>query len=330
MEYVHFFYVVFSIFLLYFGGEYLLRSSVSIATYFKIPHLLIGVTIVSFSTSAPELFTSLVASFKGKNEIIVSNVIGSNIINMLLALPLTGIFLSIETEFKRLKLSFIILFFLMFLLLVLSFDINYLEFFRMPYYKISSLIILIFFLFYLILFYREEKKYNLVSKEIKEANCDYGIKFLFLNAFALFLGIYFLYLGSKLLVDSSVYIAHNVFNVSEKVIGIILVAFGTSIPEIAVSLFSVVKKETEIAIGNIIGSNIFNIGLILSSSSLVRPVLMNDIYFFDFIIMFSVSLILLLIVKFKGVFSRGPSILFLLLYALYNIFLFVGDCTYCT
>ena len=77
---------------MYLGGDYLLKSSVSIATYLKIPNLLIGVTIVSFSTSAPELFTSLIASFKGKNEIIVSNIIGSNIINMLLALPLTGIF----------------------------------------------------------------------------------------------------------------------------------------------------------------------------------------------------------------------------------------------
>ena len=131
----------------------------------------------------------------------------------------------------------------MFLLLFLSFDINALAFFKMPYYKTGSLIIFIFFLFYLFLFYREERKYNFVSKETEEINCDYGVKVLFLNAFALFLSMYFLYLGSKLLVDSSVYIANNIFNVSEKVIGIILVAFGTSIPEIVVSLFSVVKKK---------------------------------------------------------------------------------------
>ncbi|UGQ16971.1 calcium/sodium antiporter [Borrelia sp. RT1S] len=323
MEYVHFFYVAFGIFLLYLGGDYLLKSSVSIATYFKVPSLLIGVTVVSFSTSAPELFTSLIASFKGKNEIIVSNIIGSNIINMLLALPLTGIFLSIETEFKRLRLSFIVLFLLMFLLLLFSFDPNALAFFKMPYHKTSSSIIFIFFLFYLFLFYKEERKYHFVLKEVEEISCDYGVRFLLLNAFSLFLSIYFLYLGSKLLVDSSVYIAHNIFNVSEKVIGIILVAFGTSIPEIVVSLFSVARKETEIAIGNIIGSNIFNIGLILASSSFVRPVLMSDIYFVDFSIMVAVALILLLIVKFKGVFSKGPSILFLLLYAIYNMLLFV-------
>ncbi|UER67362.1 calcium/sodium antiporter [Borrelia sp. BU AG58] len=324
MEYFHFFYVAFGIFLLYLGGDYLLKSSVSVATYFKVPSLLIGVTVVSFSTSAPELFTSLIASFKGKNEIIVSNIIGSNIINMLLALPLTGVFLSIETEFKRLRLSFTVLFLLMFLLLLFSFDLNSLAFFKMPYHRTSSLVIFILFLFYLFLFYREEKKYNFVSKDAEEVNCDYGIKFLFLNTFVLTLSIYFLYLGSKLLVDSSVYIAHNIFNVSEKVIGIILVAFGTSIPEIVVSLFSVARKESEIAIGNIIGSNIFNIGLILASSSFVRPVLMSDIYFVDFGIMVAVALVLLLIVKFKGAFSRGPSVLFLLLYALYNTFLFVA------
>lgn len=138
----------------------------------------------------------------------------------------------------------------------------------------------------------------------------------------LLLSVYFLYLGSKLLIDSSIYIAHNVLNISEKVIGIIFVAFGTSIPEIVVSLFAVIKKESDIALGNIIGSNIFNIGFILSSSSFVNPVLMSDIYLSDFSIMLAVSLMLLLIVKFKGTFGRGSAILFLSLYILYNSFLF--------
>ncbi|UPA07510.1 calcium/sodium antiporter [Borrelia hermsii] len=322
MEYIQFFYVILGIFLLYLGGNYLLKSSVNIAAYFQVPNLLIGVVIVSLSTSAPDLFTSLIASLKGKNEIIVSNIIGSNIINMLLALPLTGLFLKIETDFKRLKFSFIILFLLMFLLLLLSFDFGTLSFFKVPYYRTSALLILIVFLSYLFLFYREEKKYNSIAKDLENLNCDYGFKFLFLNTLLLLLSICFLYLGSKLLIDSSIYIAHNIFNISEKVIGIVFVAFGTSIPEIVVSLFAVIKKESEIALGNIIGSNIFNIGFILSSNSFVNPVLMSDIYFADFSIMFAVSLILLLIVRFRGVFSRGPSILFLFLYILYNSFLF--------
>ncbi|AHH12178.1 Sodium-calcium exchanger [Borrelia hermsii YBT] len=322
MEYIQFFYVILGIFLLYLGGNYLLKSSVNIAAYFQVPNLLIGVVIVSLSTSAPELFTSLIASLKGKNEIIVSNIIGSNIINMLLALPLTGLFLKIETDFKRLKSSFIILFLLMFLLLLLSFDFGTLSFFKVPYYRTSALLILIVFLSYLFLFYREEKKYNSIVKDLENLNCDYGFKFLFLNTLLLLLSICFLYLGSKLLIDSSIYIAHNIFNISEKVVGIVFVAFGTSIPEIVVSLFAVIKKESEIALGNIIGSNIFNIGFILSSNSFVNPVLMGDIYFADFSIMFAVSLILLLIVRFRGVFSRGPSILFLFLYILYNSFLF--------
>ncbi|UPA16036.1 calcium/sodium antiporter [Borrelia coriaceae] len=322
MESIHFFYVILGIFLLYLGGNYLLKSSVNIATYLQVPNLLIGVVIVSLSTSAPELFTSLIASFKGKNEIIVSNIIGSNIINMLLALPLTGLFLKIKTDFNRLKFSFIILFLLMFLLLLLSFDFGTLSFFKVPYYRTSSLIILFLFLFYLFLFYREEKKYDSVTIDLESGNCDYGFKFLFLNILLLLLSVYFLYLGSKLLIDSSIYIAHNVLNISEKVIGIIFVAFGTSIPEIVVSLFAVIKKESDIALGNIIGSNIFNIGFILSSSSFVNPVLMSDIYLSDFSIMLAVSLMLLLIVKFKGTFGRGSAILFLSLYILYNSFLF--------
>ncbi|UPA10356.1 calcium/sodium antiporter [Borrelia parkeri] len=322
MAHIHLFCVIFGIFLLYLGGNYLLNSSVNIATYFQVPNLLIGVIIVSLSTSSPELFTSLIASLKGKNEIIVSNIIGSNIINMLLALPLTGFFLRIKTDFKRLKFSFIILFLLMFLLLLFSFDFDTLSFFKVPYYRTSSLVILILFLSYLFLFYKEEKKYNSIIKNLENLNCNYGFKFLFLNTLLLLLSIYFLYFGSKLLIDSSIYIAHNVFNISEKVIGIIFVAFGTSIPEIIVSLFAVIKKESDIALGNIIGSNIFNIGFILSSSSFVNPVLMSNIYLTDFSIMFVVSLMLLFIVRFIGAFSRGPAIIFLCLYILYNSFLF--------
>ena len=322
MELFYFFYVVLGIFLLYVGGNCLLKGSVNIASYCQVPRLLIGVVIVSLSTSAPELFTSVIASFKGANEIIVSNIIGSNIINIILALPLTGLFLRIETDFKRLKFSFIILFLLMFLLLFLSFDFNSLSFFKVPYYRISAFIIFIIFLLYLFLFYREEKKHHLITKDLTYVNCDYSLRFLFVNTFLLLLSIYCLYLGSKLLIDNSIYIAHNIFNVSEKVIGIIFVAFGTSIPEIIVSIFAVIKKESDIAIGNIIGSNIFNIGFILSISTFISPVLMSDIYFVDFSIMFVVSLILLLIVRFKGTFGRGPAILFLFLYVLYNLFLF--------
>ncbi|EEF84651.1 calcium/sodium antiporter [Borreliella spielmanii] len=321
---MQFFYVGFGIFLLYFGGDLLLKSSVSIATYLKVPTLLIGVTIVSFSTSAPELFTSLVAAFKGKNEIVVSNVIGSNIINMLLALPLAGFFLRIKADFKRLKLSFMFLFLLMFLLLLLSFDFRSYSFFTAPYNRISSFSIFVLFLSYLFFFYKEEKANFSLENSFQDgvSNLNQSLNFIFLNTLSFFISMYFLYLGSKLLVDGALYIANNVFNVSEKLIGIIVVAFGTSVPELVVSLFAIIKKESDIAFGNIIGSNIFNIGFILASSSFFRPILLQDIYILDFSIMVFITLVLFLVVKFKGVFSRGISLIFLLLYILYNLMLF--------
>lgn len=320
---IQFFYVGFGIFLLYLGGNLLLKSSVSIATYLKVPTLLIGVTIVSFSTSAPELFTSLVAAFKGKNEIVVSNVIGSNIINMLLALPLAGFFLKIKADFKRLKLSFMFLFLLMFLLLLLSFDFRSYSFFVTPYNRFSSFSILILFLSYLLLFYKEEKEYASLENSFQEgaSNLNQSFNFIFFNLLSFAISMYFLYLGSKLLVDGALYIANNVFNVSEKLIGIILVAFGTSVPELVVSLFAIIRKESDIAFGNIIGSNIFNIGFILASSSFFRPILLQDIYILDFSIMVFITLVLFLVVKFKGVFGRGISLIFLLLYFLYNLML---------
>ncbi|AAC66548.2 calcium/sodium antiporter [Borreliella burgdorferi] len=321
---IQFFYVGFGIFLLYLGGNLLLKSSVGIATYLKVPTLLIGVTIVSFSTSAPELFTSLVAAFKGKNEIVVSNVIGSNIINMLLALPLAGFFLKIKADFKRLKLSFMFLFLLMFLLLLLSFDFRSYSFFVTPYNRFSSFSILILFLSYLLLFYKEEKEYASLENSFQEgaSNLNQSFNFIFFNLLSFAISMYFLYLGSKLLVDGALYIANNVFNVSEKLIGIILVAFGTSVPELVVSLFAIIRKESDIAFGNIIGSNIFNIGFILASSSFFRPILLQDIYILDFSIMVFITLVLFLVVKFKGVFGRGISLIFLLLYFLYNLMLF--------
>ncbi len=321
---IQFFYVGFGIFLLYLGGDLLLKSSVGIANYLKVPTLLIGVTIVSFSTSAPELFTSLVAAFKGKNEIVVSNVIGSNIINMLLALPLAGFFLRIKADYKRLKLSFMFLFLLMFLLLLLSFDFRSYSFFATPYNRFSSLSILILFLSYLFFFYKEEKAHAGFENSFHEGanNLNQSLNFIFLNTLSFFISMYFLYLGSKLLVDGALYIANNVFNVSEKLIGIIVVAFGTSVPELVVSLFAIIKKESDIAFGNIIGSNIFNIGFILASSSFFSPILLKDIYILDFSIMVFITLVLFLVVKFKGVFSRSISLIFLLLYILYNLMLF--------
>ncbi len=297
---------------MYLGGNLLLKSSVGIATYLKVPTLLIGVTIVSFSTSAPELFTSLVAAFKGKNEIVVSNVIGSNIINMLLALPLAGFFLKIKADFKRLKLSFMFLFLLMFLLLLLSFDFRSYSFFVTPYNRFSSFSILILFLSYLLLFYKEEKEYASLENSFQEgaSNLNQSFNFIFFNLLSFAISMYFLYLGSKLLVDGALYIANNVFNVSEKLIGIILVAFGTSVPELVVSLFAIIRKESDIAFGNIIGSNIFNIGFILASSSFFRPILLQDIYILDFSIMVFITLVLFLVVKFKGVFGRGISLIF--------------------
>ncbi|WP_187982739.1 calcium/sodium antiporter [Borreliella bavariensis] len=321
---IQFFYVGFGIFLLYLGGNLLLKSSVSIATYLKVPTLLIGVTIVSFSTSAPELFTSLVAAFKGKNEIVVSNVIGSNIINMLLALPLAGLFLRIKADFKRLKLSFMFLFLLMFLLLLLSFDFRSYSFFAAPYNRLSSLSILILFLSYLLFFYKEEKAHFSLENPSQKGlgNVNQSLNFIFFNTLSFFISMYFLYLGSKLLVDGALYIANNVFNVSEKLIGIIVVAFGTSVPELVVSLFAIIRKESDIAFGNIIGSNIFNIGFILASSSFFKPILLQNIYILDFSIMVFITLVLFLVVKFKGVFSRGISLIFLLLYVFYNLMLF--------
>lgn len=264
------------------GGDFLIKGAVSLALRMKVSMVVIGLTVVSFATSAPELIVSVYAALSGHPDMVLGNVIGSNIANLSLVLGLTAILFPLNFQ-RRLY----------------AFDIPVLiavsGLFVLFLYTDHTLqnwegVAFVFFLFvltsYLISRSRNEQK----LKEVK-TQADTGllklIVFLVIGAFCLFL-------GSKLLVESASNMA-LVLGISERVISMSIVAFGTSVPELAASLIAAFKKEKELSLGNLIGSNIFNLLAVLGVTSIIKPISVSNFALIrdDLYWMIGVSLLLI-------------------------------------
>lgn len=250
--------------LLVIGGEYLVRSSVALSFKFSISKMIIGMTVVSFATSAPELLVSLQAAFSGSPAIALNNVIGSNIANIGLVLGITAVVgpIMVDTSFYKLNWPVLMLFSII-LYFFLSNDgiLSTLE---------GSLLFLGLIAFIIILI-NKAKKDELVD-EVDDALATVSG---FTIVVWLLIGALALYFGSEWLVEGSKEIALSV-GVSEAVIGVSLIAIGTSVPELAASLIAAAKQEKAISLGNLIGSNIFNIGSVLGLTSIIKPIRITE------------------------------------------------------
>lgn len=296
------------------GGEFLVRSSVALSLKFNISKMIIGLTVVSFATSAPELLVSLQAALSGFSDISLGNVIGSNIANIGLVLGLTAIISSMDIDRDFLRFNWpvmMVLSGLLYLFLYTEEQITRIE-------GVALLIVLAIFLLVLI---RKAMKGNVeVAEEVDESltkTSGFKITIWF------FIGGAGLYFGSEWLVDGAVGIAES-FDVSERVISVTMIAIGTSVPELAASVIAALKKEKGISLGNLIGSNIFNIGSVIGLTALIKPialqseeVLTNDIFW---MIGFSLVLVPLIflppknkISRYKGIFIFIAYIVFILL-----------------
>ena len=303
--------------LLFFGGELLVRGSVSLAFKLRISTLVVGMTVVSFATSAPELFVSLKAVLAGSNDIAFGNVIGSNIANITLVLGVTALIFRVKISEKTGTLHYPIL-----LLSSLVFGGVLYFFGGVPQSIGLSFIFLL--LIYTWMLIRKSRKDNLKAendenKLFEEASGNSLIKSLgFLIA-----GIILLKFGADFLVEGAIDIAKK-FEISERVIAVTVVAIGTSIPELATSIVAAFKKEHNLAIGNLIGSNIFNILLILGVVASVKEITLADtaIFSFDYVWMIIITFVLgLFIYVFsKHRISRIEGILLLLIYIAYLYF----------
>ena len=260
------FYIIAGLLFLVVGGEFLVRSSVGLSFKLNLSKIIIGMTVVSFATSAPELIVSLKAAMDGHTDLALSNVIGSNIANIALVLGLTAIIspLEVDKDFYKMNWPMMVLVSLvLYFFLIGDGLLSRIE-------GIILFISLIVFIYYMIKISRKSGAIGV--EEVDEALSETsGVKIFIW----LVLGGIALWGGSELLVKGAVDIATKL-GVSERVIGVSMVALGTSIPELAASVVAALRKEKAISLGNLIGSNIFNIASVLGLTAMIKPISVLD------------------------------------------------------
>ena len=301
--------------LLYFGGDWLVNGGVALARRFRISPLVIGMTIVAFGTSAPELLVSMTSSIKGSAGIAMGNVIGSNIANIGLILGLTAMLCPIPTQNRKVSANGLVMILASLLALVLSLN-NGLS-------RIEGLILFAGIILFTVISIRLGR----TKQDATQPNSEpQGKEMSVLVALLLVaLSCAMLAFGADFMVDGATSIA-QALGVSDKVIGLTIVALGTSLPELAASVAAALKKEMDISIGNIIGSNIFNLMCVLGASASIRPIPFDYMqYRMDFVIMMAFSAGLIILIqpwKAQGRLGRISGIIMFAAYAIYAWSLF--------
>ena len=296
--------------LLVLGGEFIVRASIAISLKFNISKVVIGMTVVAFATSLPELLVSLKAAVNGSSSIAINNVIGSNIANIGMVLGLTAIIGNIPVVKSFYRLDWPVMMFFSLLLYLFLYNDNLLSSFE-GLILFTSLIIFLFFVI----------RYN--AKDLSEAdaidenlNETSGIKILIWIIFASFS----LYYGAEWLVASAIDLAKSI-GVSEAVISVSVIAIGTSIPELATSVIAIAKNEKGISIGNLIGSNIFNIGSVLGLTTIIKPILITDSNILErdiiWMLVFASLILILSIFPKKNNITKIKGFLLVVLYSIF-------------
>lgn len=298
------------------GAESLVRGSVSLALRFSISPLVIGMTIVSFGTSTPELLVSLEGVLTGYPDVSVGAVIGSNISNLGLVLGFTVLLFPIIVNRNSIRIDWPVMMLSAILFFVFARD-GVISFYE----GLAFIIILCIFLYSLIYFSRKkEKAIKAETKDIVKKDMPVIRAVLYL-----LVGIAALYFGSRWLVSSVVNIAGE-FGISEKLISISVVALGTSLPELVTSAVAAYRKESDISMGNLIGSNIFNIFAIVGITAMVKPLQISDaINNFDVYVMLFISLLILPIILIGKKVGWIKGLILLLIYVSYIYFSFTHD-----
>jgi len=263
------FYCIIGFVLLYFGAEWLVKGSSSLARGLGVTPIVIGLTVVAFGTSAPELVVSLVSSIKGKSMIAVGNVVGSNICNITLVLGLAAVFQPIKCDPSVIKRDIPVMLGISLYLLVITLNskLSRIEGATM----FGGIIIYTFINYYFARKGCQDVNIEAASEIDSELGEIGHIASMPKQIILILVGIAGVVGGAQIVVGNAVSIM-NILGVSEKFIGLTIVAFGTSLPELATSVVAALRKEMDISIGNLVGSNVFNIMSVLGIASLVRPI----------------------------------------------------------
>jgi len=293
------------------GADWMVGGASALARKYHVSDLVIGLTIVAFGTSAPELVVNVIASTQSLPDIVLGNILGSNIANLFLILGITGIIYPLvvqsSTTWREIPLS---------LLAVVVFYLLANNFFSgglLTVSRMDGLLLLLIFGFFLYYVFRLAKS-DPAPMEVVVSSMSVT-KMIFL----IVVGLAGLIIGGRLVVDNAIKIATTI-GLSEKIIGFTIVAIGTSLPELATSVVAAIRKNTNIAVGNIIGSNIFNILFILAVSSLVQPVTFSTVYNTDMYLLAGGTLVLFLAMFTGNVkkLDRWEAVILLLIYIGYT------------
>ena len=275
------------------GADWLIEGASSVAKKFKVSNLMIGLTVVSFGTSAPELIVNIFASFKGSGDLAIGNIIGSNIANILLILGISAIIFPLAvrkgTVNKEIPLNLLAVFVLWLLANDQLID-------NVVFSTLSRIDGAIFLAFFVIFMY-----YTLGLSKVEGESEEVEKYSLWKSILMIVGGIVALALGGQWIVDGAIKIAFK-FGMSESLVGLTIVAVGTSLPELAASAMAAYKHKADIAIGNVVGSNVFNIFWILGASAIIRPIIFSPALNFDIYFMAFITVLLFLFMTFSPLF----------------------------
>ena len=297
-------------FLLVKGADWFVEGASGIADRLGIPQLVIGLTIVAMGTSAPETAVSITAALNGNADIAVGNVVGSNILNILIILGISSAITSIAVAKTTIRYEIPIMLIITFLLLAFGVTGGTICLWE-------GIVLLLCFALYLFYMFVMIKKGLMQSEEIEGQN-----KPVWKLLLAGVIGLALIILGSDITVDAATALA-KIFGMSEKFIGLTVVALGTSLPELFTSVIAARKGKADIAIGNIVGSNIFNILFVIDTSALILPVVFEMSFVIDCLVAVGAGVILWLCVFRKKKLKRVDGIIMLACYAVYFVYLLI-------
>ncbi|WZL73129.1 calcium/sodium antiporter [Clostridiaceae bacterium 35-E11] len=302
------------------GADYFVEGASSIAKLLNVPPILIGLTIVAFGTSAPEAAVSIGAAIKQSNEIALGNVIGSNVFNISMIVGITALIYPLQVERQTVKkeIPFALLSSIILLIVMLDKQLQFID--KDVITRGDGLIFIGFFSIFL--YYLFEVARN--SREEMDEEMVICPKTMEKNTFFTVGGLISIILGGELVVRSSKIIAYG-WGMSETLVGLTIVAVGTSLPELITSVTAALKKNSDIAVGNIIGSNIFNILFVLGTSAIISPIAVDEKIFIDMIFMIAYTLLLLIFSRTCHKITRIEGGGLLLSYILYTVYIFMRN-----
>jgi len=303
--------------LLFVGGEFVIRSSIALSLKLNIPRLVIGMTVVAFATSLPELLVSINAAINEAPSIAINNVVGSNIANIGLVLGITCIIGNINVKETFYKVVWPVMFIFSIILWYIVYqdqEINQID-------GVFLIVLLIVFILYVIRFSLTKYKEGSINNNLVYSSSFKIIIWLIIASLAL-------YYGAEWLVDGAINVAAEM-GYSEAVIAVSIVAIGTSIPELATSILAMIKGEQGISLGNLIGSNIFNIGSVLGITSIIKPIKIDDIAVFErdiiWMLVFAALVMLLALLPRKNVIGKIKGFFLIFLYSIFLLLVFTTN-----